>query len=460
VSYSGSQIFAFPNLLSSATSFTTFSFVVILVSLNSAGFGFSYSFFQGFARIGFFSFSFKAFLVLSVIFLLFISKDYLIFKGVLRYEYDLFLVFSILGLLLLSYSDDFLIVYMSVELQSLCFYVLATFQRSSEFSTEAGIKYFVLGAFSSGFLLLGFLLFYLVFGTTSFVVLAKLVASPNNFLAFWGSFFVVVAFFFKVGAAPFHLWLCDVYESCLTSVTVFFSVVPKIVLFSVLIRFYVVVFAEYQENLIFFFLFSGFFSVCFAAVAGLYQKRVKRLLAYSTISHTGFMLLGLSTASPDSVKSCVIYIVLYALASLATFSVLLLVGMNKKSPKYLINWTALSRHNGLLAITFSLLLLSAAGIPPLSGFYSKFSVLLSLMVHDFLLVTILVVIFSAVGCFYYIRLIKLIFFSGFGNVNFWFYRGSRPIELFLAFSSFLVVLFLSRPILLETLAAAVSGSLC
>jgi NADH-quinone oxidoreductase subunit N len=460
VAYNGSQIFSFPGLLSSTTSFTIFAFIVILISLNSLGYGFSYSFFQGFVVVDFFTLSFKLLLVLSVIFLLLISKDYLNFRGVLRYEYDLFLVFSILGLFLLSSSDDFLIVYMSVELQGLCFYVLATFQRNSEFSTEAGVKYFVLGAFSSGLLLLGFLLLYLTFGTTSFVILGKLAASSNNFLAFWGSLLVIFAFFFKIGAVPFHLWLCDVYESCLTSVSAFFSVVPKLVLFSVLTRFYVFAFAEYQENLIFFFLFSGFFSVCLGSVAGLYQKRVKRLIAYSTVSHTGFILLGVSTASVDSVKACFIYLALYALSGLAIFSVLLFVGTNKKNPKYLLNWAALSRHNSLLAITFSLLLLSAAGIPPLSGFYSKFSVLFSLVVHNYLLLTSLVILFSSVGCFYYVRLIKLFFFASFCSINFWFCRSSRPLELFLALSSFIVIFFLSRPVFLDAFAAAVSVSLC
>jgi NADH-quinone oxidoreductase subunit N len=269
--------------------------------------------------------------------LLLISKEYLNFCGVFRYEYDLFFVFSVFGLFLLASADDFLSAYLALELVALCFYVLASFHRTSEFSTEAGIKYFVLGAFSSGLLLLGFLLIYLVFGTTSFDVLSKLFFAPNNFLIFWGSLFVTVALFFKIGAVPFHFWLCDVYEGCLTSVTAIFSVVPKLVLLIVLIKLYVFVFAEHQENLLIFFLFSGFFSVFFASIAGLYQKRVKRLIAYSTISHTGFMLLGISLASGDSIKSCIVYIVLYTLASLAIFCIIMLAGINKKSPKYIIN---------------------------------------------------------------------------------------------------------------------------
>jgi NADH-quinone oxidoreductase subunit N len=310
---------------------------MLVLTLLNTSFFFSYSSFQGFSRTDLLPLSFKGLLLLTSISLLLISKEYLNFCGVFRYEYDLFFVFSVFGLFLLASADDFLAAYLALELVALCFYVLASFHRTSEFSTEAGIKYFVLGAFSSGLLLLGFLLIYLVFGTTSFDVLSKLFFAPNNFLIFWGSLFVTVALFFKIGAVPFHLWLCDVYEGCLTSVTAIFSVVPKLVLLIVLIKLYVFVFAEHQENLLVFFLFSGFFSVFFGSIAGLYQKRVKRLIAYSTISHTGFMLLGISLASGDSIKSCIVYIVLYILASLAIFCIIMLASINKKSPKYIIN---------------------------------------------------------------------------------------------------------------------------
>ena len=202
IAYSGSQILSFPSLLKSTLFFTIFSLTLILITLNTC---FSYSFYQGFARIDFFTFTFKALVSLSSILLLFLSKNYLNFKSVLRFEYDFFFLFSLFGLFLLGSSDDFLSVYLSVELQGLCFYVLATFQRNSDFSTEAGIKYFVLGALSSGLLLFGFLLLYLAFGTTSFETLSKLISVSNNPLFFWGSFFITAAFFFKVGAVPFHL---------------------------------------------------------------------------------------------------------------------------------------------------------------------------------------------------------------------------------------------------------------
>ncbi len=184
VIYGGSQTLAYPALLNSTSSFTIFILSAILLAFGSVGSNFSYNLFHGATHITFFSFMFRTLLIISSLFLLIICKDYLSSRGVIKYEYDLLLVFSILSLIILGCSDDFLVIYLAIELQSLCFYVLATFQRNSEFSTEAGLKYFVLGAFSSGLLLFGFTLIYITFGTTSFEALAKLVSSSNNVIAF------------------------------------------------------------------------------------------------------------------------------------------------------------------------------------------------------------------------------------------------------------------------------------
>jgi NADH-quinone oxidoreductase subunit N len=459
VIYGGSQTLAYPTLLNSTSSFTIFILSAILLAFGSVGSNFSYNLFHGATHITFFSFMFRTLLIISSLFLLIICKDYLSSRGVIKYEYDLLLVFSILSLIILGCSDDFLVIYLAIELQSLCFYVLATFQRNSEFSTEAGLKYFVLGAFSSGLLLFGFTLIYITFGTTSFEALAKLVSSSNNVIAFWGFLFVLAAFFFKLGAAPFHMWLCDVYEGCLTSVTAFFAAVPKLILFSVLIKLSFYVFSEYNDYTSILLIIVGILSVCLASVAALYQKRVKRLLAYSTISHTGFILLGIACGSIDSVKSCVIYIALYALMSLSTFSLIMFAGMKKTIPKYLINWTALAQRNMTLAITFTLILFSIAGIPPLAGFYSKLCILLSMLSQDLIFLTLVVVMFSSIACFYYIRLIKVFFFTKTGKNNFWSGQGGRSIELFLGFSTTLIVLFLCRPSFLNTLATVVATSL-
>lgn len=336
-SYDNSRLFSQPSLLRATTSFTIFSFMLLLVSFKPLALALAYSLFFSAAGCSLFSLFFKVTVLLSGFFLLLNAKEYLNLRGVFRYEYDIFLCFSFLGLILLASADDFLLVYLSIELQSLCFYLLATFQRDSEFSTEAGLKYFVLGAFSSGLLLFGFFILYFIFGTVSFEVLAKLVMTPSaksNVVDFGGFFFVALAFFFKLGAAPFHMWLCDVYDGCLTPVAAFFASAPKLMLFGLLIKLYSLLFSGYQVIFVTLFLCSGVLSICLAAVSGLYQKRVKRLVAYSAISHSGFLLLGISVGSSTS---CVIYLVLYVLMSLAIFSILLLVGTDKTTPKYLIN---------------------------------------------------------------------------------------------------------------------------
>ena len=336
VFFSSSKNFCTPAILKSTTLLTIFCLVLVLFLLGTDSSA-PYNFSEGFSRMDTVGSSFKGLLLLTAIFLSLISRDYLNFHNVFRYEYDLLFIFLIFGLLLLCCSDDFLTVYLSLELVGLCSYVLSTFSRSSEFSTEAGIKYFVLGAFSSGLMLFGFLFIYLFFGATSFEAISRLLFFSNSLLAFLGSLLITVALFFKIGAAPFHLWLCDVYEGSLTTVTALFSAAPKLVLLTVLVKLHVFVFAEHQESLTVLLLFSGASSVFFGSVAGLYQKRLKRLIAYSTISHTGFMLLAISLSSVDAIKSFIVYITLYVITSLAIFSVILLVGASKKSPKYLVN---------------------------------------------------------------------------------------------------------------------------
>jgi NADH-quinone oxidoreductase subunit N len=334
VVFGGSSTFSHPTLLKSTIVFTKILLLCILLAFGNTG---SDYIFNGGSNSNIFSFVFRIILLLSSIALLCISRDYLSSRMIVKYEYDLLILFSIISLIILSNSDDFLIVYLAIELQSLAFYALATFQRHSEFSTETGLKYFILGALSSGLLLFGFALIYVAFGVTSFEALSKLFSTSDGVLAFWGLLFILAAFFFKLGAAPFHMWLCDVYEGSLTTVTAFFAAVPKIILWGLLLRLCSTIFYGCTEYLSILLVIAGLISVCFASVAALYQKRVKRLLAYSTISHTGFILLGISCGSIDSIKSCFIYIALYSLMSLLTFSIIIYTSLNNKIPKYLIN---------------------------------------------------------------------------------------------------------------------------
>ena len=193
---------------------------------------------------------------------------------------------------------------------------------------------------------------------------------------------------------------------------------------------------------------SGLGSICFASVAALYQKRIKRLMAYSTVSHTGFLVLGIFCSSIDSIKACTVYIILYIVMTLTLFSLLFLSGMSNAQQKYLINWTSLYERNFAIALAFALLLCSVAGIPPLAGFYSKLCILLCLLSKDHVLVTVVIAIFSSIACFYYIRLIKILFFTSNHKTQFWFGTGTKNVELFVSLALTIIILFLLRPNLL------------
>jgi len=247
------------------------------------------------------------------------------------------LTFSILGLAIVNLSDDFLMFYLAIELQSLCFYSLAALNRSSEFSAEASIKYFVLGALSSGLLLLGFALYYASLGAISFEFIERVGVLNQSLTASCACILFSIALLFKLGSFPFHKWLCDVYDGSVINVTAFFSSIPKLILISFFFRVVFTSFPENAEALDLLLVFTGLGSICFAAVAALYQKRLKRLLAYSAISHTGFLLMAIHCSTVDSLKACTIYIVIYALTTLSLFSVLFLSGISNSQQKFIIS---------------------------------------------------------------------------------------------------------------------------
>lgn len=384
-------------------------------------------------------------LIVSLI-IIAISRYFLITFKIFQFEYNLLLLFSVLGLSILCFSFDILLLYLAIELQSLAFYLLATFQWNSDYSIEAGLKYFVLGSFSSCLLLFGFSLIYLVLGSTSFEVIKNLLDEPFCFnIILVAIMFISAALLFKIGAAPFHMWLCDVYEGSLTSVTLFFAIVPKLVLFYLFLKVFFVVFLSQQifwGNL---FLISGFLSVFIASIGALFQKKLKRLVAFSAISHSGFMLLAISCCSLESIKAFSFYIIIYIIMSFALFSTIILSISNSQFLKYLINWSFFSKRNYVIAISFSLILFSLAGIPPLSGFYSKLLVFISLLNESKYVITVLIALLSSVACFYYIRLIKIFFFVGNLKNGFWVSSNSREIEFFYATSLLILVFFLIHP---------------
>jgi NADH-quinone oxidoreductase subunit N len=264
---------------------------------------------------------------------------------------------------------------------------------------------------------------------------------------------------FKLGAFPFHSWLCDVYEGTSLNITAFFSTVPKIILLCFFIKVVFMTFFGKPKFFCFLILASGLGSVCFASLAALYQKRIKRLMTYSTISHTGFLLLSVYCLSIDSIKACNIYIFLYIMSSMLFFCVLFLSGINNNTQKYLVNWSSLFERNSFIAIVFALILFSTAGIPPLAGFYSKFCVLICLTSENLVFVLLVLAVFSSISCFYYIRFIKILFFSSAYKTKYWFGAGTKNIEIFIGSFFTFVLLFLLRPNLLITCSSIAAISL-
>ncbi len=362
-------------------------------------------------KFHFFSQNFQLLFLFFTSCVLFSSRDFLISKNIKKYEYELLLIFVVLSAISLCFSNEFLMIYLTIELQSLTLYIFATFNRNSEFSTEAGLKYFIFGGFMSCFLLLGLSLIYLYFGSITFELIYSINCFNYEPLFFCGFFFVLTVFLFKVGCAPFHFWLCDVYEGSLLSVTMLFASTPKIILFGLLFKLCFYVLFDFNNLWSFIIGFGAILSIIIGSVSAIYQKRVKRLFAFSTIAHTGFILLPFLSFSLESGKAFIFYIIIYSCLTVLLFAFLINISLNSNiQPKYLINFSSLGSKNYLFASSFCLVILAIAGIPPLSGFFSKFFILLSLIEAKIFSVSFIVIFFSSVACFYYIRFVKIIFF--------------------------------------------------
>jgi NADH-quinone oxidoreductase subunit N len=418
---------AFPSLLQS---FNNFNIFFLLSSLLL----FSNSFFI-FDNLYFFNQNFQNYFLLIVLFVLVAVYDFHVSRLIIKYELDFLLTCTFLSSICLCFADDFLIFYLAVEFQSLTFYIIASFNRHSEYSTEAGLKYFIFGAVISCFLLLGFALIFLSAGTTSFELITTLTFGFKDYFFSLGFLLILITLFFKIGAAPFHYWLCDVYDGSILSATLLFASAPKIIIFAVLIKMAFVVFQNLHFEFVNFFNFACLTSIFIGTFSAIYQKRLKRLFAYSTIAHTGFILLGFLSASAESTKAIVIYIVIYSLLSVLLFSFLIFVSTSHQNfPKYLINWTSFGLKNYFAALTFTMVMFSIAGIPPLAGFFSKFFVLLAAITNNYLITSFIVIIISSIACFYYIRLIKIFFFSANSKNSFWLSslkpkKGFEPLQL-------------------------------
>mgnify|MGYP001196392883 FL=1 len=352
----------------------------------------------------------KIITLLAAFLVLVISSSYLKTLKIFKIEYPILILSSVLGMMVMISSNDLIVFYMGLELQSLALYVLATFNRDQLKSSEAGLKYFVLSALSSGLLLYGCSLIYGFTGSTNFNIIANQLNS-NEYAITFGIVFILVGLAFKISAVPFHMWAPDVYEGSPTSVTLFFTMVPKIAALTVFIRFLYVPFLNLIDQWQMILVFLSIASMLFGAIAAIGQTNLKRLIAYSSIGHVGYTLAGLATGSNEGIQNSVIYITIYILMNLGLFSCLL---MMKRSLKYfedLEDLSGLSKNHPLIALSLLIILFSLAGIPPLAGFFAKFYIFKSVLEQSMYFLAIVGLLSTVVAAYYYLRIIKIMYFD-------------------------------------------------
>ena len=366
--------------------------------------------FNGSIIIDYLSSFMKIVTLIAAFFVLIISSNYLRTFKIFKIEYPILILSSVLGMMIMISSNDLIVFYMGLELQSLALYVLATFNRDQLKSSEAGLKYFVLSALSSGLLLYGCSLIYGFTGSTNFNIIADQLNS-NEYALTFGIVFILVGLAFKISAVPFHMWAPDVYEGSPTSVTLFFTIVPKIAALTVFIRFLYVPFLNLIDQWQMILIFLSIASMLFGAIAAIGQTNLKRLIAYSSISHVGYALAGLATGSNNGIQSSVIYITIYILMNLGLFSCLFMMKRNNEYYEDIEDLSGLSKNHPLLSLSLLVILFSLAGIPPLAGFFAKFYIFKSVLEQSMYFLAIVGLLSTVVAAFYYLRIIKIMYFD-------------------------------------------------
>lgn len=354
----------------------------------------------------------KLLILMAAVLSLMLSSGYLQRSGIARPEYPVLIMLSVVGMMLMVSASNFLVLYMGLELQSLALYVLAAFHRDSTRSTEAGLKYFVLGALSSGLLLYGISLVYGFTGTIGFSGVAEvLAANPHHAGATLGLVFILAALSFKVSAAPFHMWTPDVYEGAPTSVTAFFSVVPKLAGMGLLLQVLFGPFASLAPDWSQLVAIMAALSMAVGALGALGQTSIKRLLAYSSIGHVGFALMALAAHDDAGIKAVLLYLAFYVIMSLGAFSVVLLMRRDNRMLEEIGDLSGISRLHPGLAAAMAILMFSMAGIPPMVGFFTKLYVFMAALQAGLIGLSIIGAVSSVVGAYYYIRIIKVMYFD-------------------------------------------------
>ena len=384
----------------------------------------------------------KILIVISTLFVLLTSSQYLKSIKIYDVEYPILILSSILGMMVMVSSNDLIVFYIGLELQSLALYVLASFNRDNELSSESGLKYFVLSALSSGLLLYGCSLVYGFSSSTNFSQISFNYNQSTQGVIF-GMVFILVGLAFKISAVPFHMWAPDVYQGSPTSVTLFFAILPKIAALTVFIRFLYTPFVNLIDQWQTIIIFLSIASMLFGAVAAIGQKNLKRLIAYSSISHMGYALAGLTTGTNEGIQSSVSYLSIYLVMNLAFFSCIFMLKREDKYYENLEDLSGLSKNHPLLSFSFLIVLFSLAGIPPMAGFFAKFYVFMAVIEQSMFFLAIVGLLASVVAAFYYLRIIKVIYFDN--EVEKYDTNHSVGLKLSLILTTLLILIYFIYP---------------
>jgi NADH-quinone oxidoreductase subunit N len=369
--------------------------------------------FNGLFRADNFGSFMKALALVGGMFSLVLAQDHFEHEGLARFEFPVLLLFATLGMMLMLSANDLMSLYIGLELQSLSLYVLAAIHRDDVRSTEAGLKYFVLGALSSGMLLYGASLVYGFAGSTNFGTIAQTFAgaSAAPIGVIFGIVFVVAGLAFKVSAVPFHMWTPDVYEGAPTPVTTFFAAAPKVAAIGLFLRFLLEPFGDLVQQWQQVIVAISICSMILGALAAISQTNIKRLMAYSSIGNIGYALIGLATGKQIGVTAVIVYMSIYVVMTIGAFACIIAMRAKGKQLERIADLSGLSRTNPAMALAMAIFMFSLAGIPPLAGFFGKLYIFLAAIQAQLYSLAVIGVLSSVVGAYYYIRIVKLMYFD-------------------------------------------------
>ena len=400
---------------------------------------------------------FQCIIIFGSISSLIISSNYYKDLKLLKFEIPLLILFSTLGMLVLVGSNNLITMFLGIELQSLALYILAAINRDSLKSSEAGVKYFVLGALSSGILLYGCSLIYGFTASINFEDIAKVI---NNYEKvhlgiIFGLIFVLAGLAFKISAVPFHMWTPDVYEGSPTSVTAFFAIVPKMAGIAIIYRFCLEPFLNFQNDWRQIIIFLSIASMFLGAIAAISQSNIKRLLAYSSIGHIGYILIGLVSASEMGIKGAVVYSFIYVLMNISIFAIMLSLKYQDKYVENIKDLSGISKANPIISICIAIIMFSMAGIPPFAGFFGKFYIFMAALESNLYILAVLGAISSVISAFYYLRIVKIIYFDDLEDKNYHINLSSKS-KLILFFSILIISGFVIYPSIVTNIASSIS----